>query len=134
MPHISKRRLGKKAEKELIRNFELVLAKISKETEMQDFLGSLLTPTERIMLAKRLAIVVLLKEDVPQTSISNALNVTQATVSRMQLFLEARGEGYNIAFKKLANEEAVVEFKKYLLKIATYSIRAAGGYVKPQIM
>lgn len=131
MPHISKRKLDKKTEKELIRNFDLVLTKISKDTEMQDFLGSLLTSTERVMLAKRLAIAVLLKENVSQENIANALCVTQATISRMQLFLEARGQGDNIAFKKLTNEKVLAEFKKYLLRIAAYSIRAAGGYVKP---
>jgi len=131
MSHVSKRRLGEKQEKELIRNFDLVLIKISKEIEMQGFLEALLTPTERIMLAKRLAIVVLLKEGIPQSTISNILSVTQATVSRMQLFLEARGGGYDVALKKLASEKVLNEFKKYLLKIANYSVRAAGGYVKP---
>ena len=130
MPHVSKKRLDKRQEKELIRNFELVLTKISNDSQMHDFLGSLLTPTEKVMLAKRLAIVVLLKEEIPQASVVSALNVTQATVSRMQLFLESRGGGYEIALNKLAKEKAFVEFKKLLLKIAGYSIRAAGGYVK----
>jgi len=134
MPHISKRKLDKTKEKELIRSFDLVLVKISNEKEMQDFLGSLLTTTERIMLAKRLAIAILLKEGIPQDRISLVLNVTQATVSRMQLFLEARGQGYNIAFKKLISEKVLAEFKKYLLKIANYSIRAVSGYVKPEII
>src|SRR3989344_5126924 len=125
MPHISKRKLDKTKEKELIRSFDLVLVKISNEKEMQDFLGSLLTSTERIMLAKRLAIAILLKEGISQDRISSILNVTQATVSRMQLFLEVRGQGYNIAFKKLTSEKILAEFKKYLLKIANYSIRAA---------
>ena len=134
MPHVSKRKLDKLKEEELVHSFNLVLAKISNEKEMQDFLGSLLTITERVMLAKRLAIAILLKEGISQDRISSALNVTQATVSRMQLFLEVRGQGYNIAFKKLISEKILAEFKKYLLKLASYSIRAAGGYVKPEII
>ncbi|PIR79740.1 MAG: hypothetical protein COU25_03775 [Candidatus Levybacteria bacterium CG10_big_fil_rev_8_21_14_0_10_35_13] len=134
MPHVSKRKLDKLKEEELVHSFNLVLAKISNEKEMQDFLGSLLTITERVMLAKRLAIAILLKEGISQNRISSALNVTQATVSRMQLFLEVRGQGYNIAFKKLISEKILAEFKKYLLKLASYSIRAAGGYVKPEII
>ena len=134
MPHVSKRKLDKLKEEELVHSFNLVLAKISNEKEMQDFLGSLLTITERVMLAKRLAIAILLKEGISQNRISSALNVTQATVSRMQLFLEVRGQGYNIAFKKLISEKILAEFKKYLLKITNYSIRAAGGYVKPEII
>ena len=72
MPHVSKKRLDKRQEKELIRNFELVLTKISNDSQMHDFLGSLLTPTEKVMLAKRLAIVVLLKEEIPQASVVSA--------------------------------------------------------------
>ncbi|MBI2420491.1 MAG: hypothetical protein HYV38_00190, partial [Candidatus Levybacteria bacterium] len=115
-------------------NFNIILADILRESEMESFLNSLLTKTERIMLAKRVAIAILLRESIPQTSISSSLNVTQATVSRMQLFLEARGEGYDIAFKKLANEKTFKEFKKLLIRIAGYSVRAASGYVKPEIL
>ena len=135
MPHVSKIKLTKIEEEKLIQSFSLVMAKISIVSEMESFLGSILTKTERVMLAKRLAIVILLKEGISQTSICNTLNVTQATVSRMQLFLEARGdEGYGVALKKLENEKVLKEFKVLLVKIAGYSIRAAGGYVKPEII
>ena len=134
MPHVSKRKLNKIDEKELIQSLNLVMAKISGSSEMETFLESLLTKTEQIMLAKRLAIVILLKEEIPQANIANALKVTQATVSRMQLFLEARGNvGYDIALGKLENEKILKDFKILLVKIAGYSIRAAGGYVKPEI-
>ncbi len=135
MSHVSKRKLDKLNEKKLAESLDLVMAKISNNSEMEDFLDSLLTKTERIMLAKRLAIVVLLKEDIPQSNIASTLKVTQATVSRMQLFLEAKGDGgYNIALKKLENEKILKDFKTMLVKIAGYSIRAAGGYVKPEII
>ena len=135
MTHVSKRRLKKIEEKELIQSLDLVMAKISNGLEMESFLSSLLTKTERIMLAKRLAIVILLKEGTPQSNISNTLNVTQATVSRMELFLEAKGDsGYGIALGKLENEKILKEFKNLLIKVAGYSIRAAGGYVKPEII
>nr|MBI5456016.1 hypothetical protein [Candidatus Levybacteria bacterium] len=134
MTHVSKKQLNKKAEKELLHNFNLVLADIKQEDEMEYFLNSLLSSTERLMLAKRLAIVILLKEGVPHISIASALNVTEATVSRMQLFLEARGGGYEVSLKKLAKKKMHAEFKSFLLKLARYSIRAAGGYVKPGVL
>ena len=135
MPHVSKNKLTKIEEKKLIQSLNMVMAKISSVSEMDSFLGSILTKTEQVMLAKRLAIVILLKEGISQTSICNTLNVTQATVSRMQLFLEARGEGgYSIALKKIESEKVLKEFKTLLIKIAGYSIRAAGGYVKPEIL
>jgi uncharacterized protein YerC len=130
MPQVSKVKLNKKVEKELLHNFNLVLANIKQEKEMDYFLNSLLTKTERIMLAKRLAIVILLKEGVFQSRIAGVLGVTQATVSRMDIFLDARGAGYEVALKKLEREKAFIEFKKVLMGLVKYTLRASGGYVK----
>lgn len=134
MPHVSRIKLDKKTERNLIRNLSLILARIKKEDEMNSFLFSLLTPTEQLMLAKRIAIIILLKEGVAESHISSALHVTRVTVSRLQFFWEARGGGYGIALKVLENEKLMREFKDGLLKLVAYSIRAAGGYVKPTIV
>lgn len=133
MPHVSKIKLDKELETNLINSLYVVLGKTNKK-ETIDFLSALLTPTEKLMLAKRLAIVVLLNEEVPEYKIAQGLHVTRITVSRMNLFWEARGAGFDIAFKKLMEEKNWGQFKKSLLKIAGYSIRAASGYVKPTII
>ena len=101
---------------------------------MDAFLLSFLTPTEKIMLAKRLAAIILIKEGLPHSHISSSLHLTRATISKLELFLEARGEGYNVALQILKNEKLFEEIKISLLKLAGYSIRAAGGYVKPGIV
>ncbi len=130
MPHVSRNRLDRKLEKQLIDTLDLVVSKLTKREEVKVFLLSLLTPTERIMLAKRLAIIILTKEGLSETQISQTLHVTRVTVSRMQLFLEARGEGYEFALKILDNEKTVEEAKSLLLKLASYAARAAGGRIK----
>ncbi len=127
MPQISRIPMDRKTETKVLENLELVLAKLGQREEMKDFLFSLLTTTEKLMLAKRLAIIILLREGVPQSTISNSLKVTRATVSRMQLVSEARGAGFSIAFKKYLTEQNIKEVKEALLKLASYSIRAAGG-------
>lgn len=134
MPQLSKRKLDKKIEVKIVENLELILAKLGQKKEIGDFLFSLLTPTERLMLAKRLTIILLLKEGVKQENISQALKVTQSTVSRMQLVSSARGQGFDLAFKKFIHEQNVQDVKETLLKLASYSIRAAGGRVKPKIL
>lgn len=134
MPHVSRNKLTKTVESQLTTTLELVLARIAREEEMKSFLLSLLTPTERIMLAKRLAIIILLKEGLPESQIADALHVTRITVSRMQLFLEARGRGYEIALQILQNEKVMQDIKTLLLKLAGYAVRAAGGRVKPSII
>lgn len=130
MPHLSKYKLSKKAEEELIKNLELALAKLTKEEEMKGFLLSFLTQTERLMLAKRLAIAVLLKENLPVSHIATTLHVTRETVSRIQLILEARGEGYESALLKLKNEKIFQEFKTTLMILVKYAISASSGKLK----
>jgi uncharacterized protein YerC len=134
MPHISRNKLDKATEQKLIQTLELVLTKMARIEEVNVFLLALLTTTERVMLAKRLAIIILLNEELPDSQIAGTLNVTRVTVSRLRYFSEARGEGYDLALKILKNEKAIDEIKGLLLKLAAYTARAAGGRVKPTIL
>lgn len=133
MPHVSKNKLNPHVEKDLTDTLELILSKLSNKDLIKGFLISLLTPTERIMLAKRLAVIILLKENTPHSQIAQTLHVTRITVSRMELFLEARGQGYEKVLEILKNERTLNELKIMLVKLVGYSIRAAGGRVKPGI-
>ena len=134
MPHVSRIKLNKQVEDKLIDSLETVLTKASKKDEMNKFLFSLMTHTEKLMLAKRLAVVILLKEGLSQSEISRALNITRVTVNKMELLFETRREGYTIALRILMEEKLLADFKEVLVKLAKYSIRATGGYVKPTII
>ena len=117
MPHVSRIQLKKTLENQLINTLDLLLTKLSKKDDVKKFLLSLLTPTERLMLAKRLTIIILLKEGLTESEIAKKIHVTRVTVSRLQLFLEARGEGYEIAMKILQNEKIMQELKMLLKDI-----------------
>ena len=134
MPHVSRNRLAKKTEKELIRTLNFVFTKIKNADDMLAFSTALLTDTEKLMLAKRLAIVVLLEKGFPDSQIAETLHVTRITVSKMRYFYEARGEGFKLALKKLEEQKQLKSFENLLISLAKYSIRAAGGYVKPTIL
>lgn len=131
MPQVSRIKLNKQAEEKLIEVLELVLSKTNNKEQMRSFLNSLLTPTEKLMLAKRLTVVVLIKEGLNDSQIAKTLNLTRITVAKMRYFFEAHGEGYELAIRTLRNEKLMGEFKKVLEGLVKYSIRAAGGYVKP---
>ena len=133
-PHISRNKLSKTTEIRLIDTLNLILAKVPKAEQIDQFLLALLTPTERIMLAKRIAIIIYLKEGYSDSDISITLHVTRVTVSRLRYFYEARGSGYEVAFRVLENEKIMQEVKTALIKVAGYAIRAAGGRVKPTIL
>ena len=129
VPHISRNSLSPRAEQELIHTLEIVLTKITRQEDMTGFLLALLTPTERLMLAKRLAMIILMKEGLPDSSIAEVLHVTRGTVAKMQLFLEARGQGYEVAIQVLENEKLMTDIKNLLIKLTKYSIRASGGHI-----
>ncbi|MBI2442283.1 MAG: hypothetical protein HYV40_00050 [Candidatus Levybacteria bacterium] len=134
MPQVSRNKLKKSTERQLIDNLNMVLSSISKQEEMLQFLEAFLTETELLMLAKRFAVVILLSEKLSDTEIANTLHMTRITVAKMRYFMEARGKGFDIAFAKIAKEKNLQEFKRFLLSLTKYAIRAAGGYVKPGIL
>ncbi len=132
VPHISRIPVDNKTRNEILDTLDFVFGKLNKE-EARIFLFSLLSPTEKLMLAKRLAVIILLNQGTSESEISSALNVTRVTVSRMQLLLLTKKEGFDLALKKLGNIKRMEEFKKMLMALARYSARAAGGRVKPEI-
>lgn len=105
----------------------MVLTKIQDTPEMEGFLNVLLTETERVMLAKRLALIVLISEGLPDSEIAQTLHVTRITVAKTRYFYEARGDGFRVALKKLEEQQQLEKFKKLLTSLARYSVKAAGG-------
>ncbi len=85
MPHISSKKLKKENLQKLYNEFSAALEKTSRKSEAKFFLNDLLTRTEKIMLAKRFAVIYLLSKDVPQSYISDALFMSPTTVSKMSL-------------------------------------------------
>lgn len=134
MPQVSRRKLSKTTEQKLVESLNLVLASIGNKDSMINFLNALLTDTEKIMLAKRLAIIVMLEQGSSDSDVANALNVTRVTVAKLRYFYEARGSGYKIALEKIKTDKQLQDVNKLLLQLTRYTIRAAGGYVKPSIL
>lgn len=88
MPHISSKKLKKEYLNKLYSEFGNALEKSAKKSWMKFFLNDFLTRTEKIMLAKRFAVIYLLSKDIPSSYISNALCMSPATIARMSLKYE----------------------------------------------
>lgn len=129
MPHISRKKLPYKTEKQVLDSFIYALTDIKDKRKMEEFINSFLSGTERLMFAKRLAIVFLLEERISETTIAETLNVTQATVSRIKLWYESKGRGYKVAIAKLKKKKMLEQLKWLALKIAAHLAKSAGGRV-----
>jgi len=88
MTHISKRKLGDKDfEKlyiELIHSFE----RSFKNNRTKNVFEEFLTPTEKVMLVKRFAVIAMLSKEISIHTIAESLNMSPATVDRMSLKYE----------------------------------------------
>ena len=82
MPQVSSRKLKKDAQEKLFSEFALYIVKANHKNASA-FLQTLLTPTEQIMLAKRIGVIVLLHNNVSTYQIMQKLHMSSATVVRM---------------------------------------------------
>ncbi len=85
MPHVSSKKLKKEILSKLYNEFGKALEKSAQKTRAQFFLGDLLTRTEKIMLAKRFAVIYFLSKEIPVSYIAESLGMSYATVFRMSL-------------------------------------------------
>ena len=83
MPHVSKKKIKKEVATELADQFLTFLSLARTKGEARVLANELLSQTERVMLAKRLATVVLLVRGYSFTQTEEALGVTRQTVVRI---------------------------------------------------
>ena len=88
MPHVSKRKLEEKFAKDLFLETVSVFEKAARKGELKQGLGELLTPTEKIMFAKRLAVISMLVKNIPIHVIADNLSMSSSTIDIMSLRFE----------------------------------------------
>lgn len=110
MSKISKRLLNKEINKRIFNLFWKTIAGLKTPTEANSFFDDLLSPSEQIMIAKRLAIAVLLTKNFTYTEIDNALKVSRPTIMNVSLWLKHKGAGYRKAVEKILKDEKKEEF------------------------
>jgi len=94
MPHVSKRKLEEKYIKDLFLEIVSVFERAGGRGELKQVLGQLLTSTEKVMLAKRLAVISMLSQDIPIHDIADSLSMSSSTVDIMSLKYETENYSY----------------------------------------
>ena len=117
MPHVSKNKLNPDALYKISEKLFRAVGHLKNEKEVAQFFSDLLTKTERIMLAKRLAIVIMLEAGYPFRVISRALKVSEATISTMKDRFDRGGDGYKLALSRLEKEKFWKDFFRLIEKI-----------------
>ncbi|MFA6081142.1 MAG: Trp family transcriptional regulator [Patescibacteria group bacterium] len=86
-----------------------VMGGASSKNEFRKVFFDLLTPAERIMLAKRVAIIYLLMKKIEYYNICDRLKVSSATVSKIALLME-KSDGIIPAFGQIVKIDKVKIF------------------------
>ena len=98
MPHISKRLLEKNKFLDIHKQLYKILSTLSRSGKANVIFDELMTKTEKIMFAKRLAIILMLDQNESIYAIEQVLKVSPSTVARMSVLYD------NGAYSKLLKE------------------------------
>lgn len=110
MTMVSKYPLDKAVEKRIYEIFLKTFADLRDPQGLNDFLEYFLSPTEKIMLAKRLSIAVLLAKEYDYRTICRILHVSLSTVADVALIMKHRGPGYKKVVNKIVEDAKLEEF------------------------
>ena len=105
MAQVSHRRISAKVEKRIFDLFFQAIAKLDNERDVSVFLDDFLTPTERIMLAKRLSIALMLIKGYDYRTIQSTLKVSLPTISGVSVWVKYRGRGYQKILERILRQE-----------------------------
>lgn len=109
MARISKFKLKADILERLFNLFFEIVGKKHNRDEFQKVIKELLSPVERIMIAKRIAIVYLLLKEIDYRIICDVLKVSSATIARYNLILE-KSDGLVPSFKKILTNDKIILF------------------------
>jgi uncharacterized protein YerC len=123
MTQVSKHPLEKEVYSEIFNTFVQTIANLNTKGEVASFFEEFLTPTEKIMFAKRLAAGLLVAEGYDYKQIQNLLKTSTTTVSTFSAFYKY-GKGYKKVIDKIKNDKEVSEF----LRNIGEKISALGGF------
>lgn len=105
MSQVSKYPISKAVAERMFEIFLKTFVKIKNDQEANQFISDLLTPTEKIMLAKRLTIAYLLERRYDYRTIQNIIKVSTGTISSVNLTRLYGSKGYKKLLNKIMNEE-----------------------------
>ena len=114
MTQISRIPLNKKVEERVYEVLMESIASAKTKNTVSALLSDLLSPTERLMLAKRLSIALLLMKKYDQRIISRWLKVSLGTVNKVSYVLQHGNGGYQSIIGSMLVKE---ELRAFIQKI-----------------
>lgn len=105
MGQVSRRKLPLKLKERIFNLFLSGLSLCSSAEKVALLVDDLLTPTEKIMLAKRFCIAFMLINNYDYRTIKDTLKVSLTTVGAVSFWLKEKGNGYRAIIKNIKAKE-----------------------------
>lgn len=107
MPQISKIKLDKELELELFNQFWNSIGKINTYQKSTDSFSDILTPTEKIMIAKRFAAAILIKHGQSFTDIRNSIHLSYSAIGRISSWVNNARPETNKLLDSISKEKSL---------------------------
>lgn len=106
MTKVSRRFLDKELWNRIFEIFVKTLADLKNPADVQNFIEDLLSPTEKVMLTKRLAIAILLAKGYTYDEIDEKLKVSRSTIMNVSFWLKYGKTGYLKSVEKIIGDQS----------------------------
>lgn len=129
MTPVSRYKLDPEYETKILEVFLSELSRITDNVELRSLITLLLSESEKIMLAKRMAAYIMVEQKLPDSHISQSLHLTRITVAKLRLNYLLQKEKGDPVVKIIQNQRLVDILKPLFIKFLKYAIPAMGGKV-----
>jgi len=129
MTPVSRYKLEPENEAKVLEVFLSELSRITNNTELRSLVSLLLSESEKIMLAKRMAAYVMIEQNIPDSHISKSLHLTRITVTKLRLNYWLQKEKKDPVVKIIQNPRLSEILKPLFAKFLKYAIPASIGII-----
>ncbi|MBI5358261.1 hypothetical protein HZB69_01365 [Candidatus Amesbacteria bacterium] len=129
MTPVSRYKLKPENEAKVLEVFLSELSRITNNTELRSLISLLLSESEKIMLAKRMAAYIMIEQNIADLHISRSLHLTRITVAKLRLNYLLQKEKKDPVVNIIQNPRLVEILKPLFNKFLKYAIRASIGII-----
>ncbi len=105
MSKVSTFKIDKELENQIVNQFWNFLGKVNNSKTSSEFFSDFLTTSEKIMLSKRFATLILLSRDKTPTEIQNSIHVTFSTIGSVSAWLKNAKPKIRKLLQKISKEK-----------------------------
>lgn len=119
MPRASRKQIRQDVDLELKDHFAFLISTLSSSKEIEQFFTDFLTKEEKIMLAKRLMLHLMLENNYTSAQIESVIGVSQETVRVHKTIWRNGGQIYKQIIQKIAKRNKTKQFWDTVEKVLT---------------